>query len=281
MPGNFSKVKTVIDGDVITASDRNAEFDNIIAKFEPQYMDDISASAGAMQTQSDPYPAGSESLATSLEGELHRIRYQIAAITGETYWYIDPDKSIANIVTDATAVSVPVGTIVAHYDFNAAVNVGTNWVYCDGTVINDATSVLNGETLPDLSNRYLVGFGTEGNADIESDTWNVDPVGVAGHTINVAHTHTAEHNHQFLEASYVKGALLSLHAWESNGSTTEPWNFDSSVNVAALTTGTNAVTYSPPDSYTKDTNVTTSSSLSATQSIQPRSVRVRWIMRIK
>lgn len=87
MPGNYSKLVTVTTGQVITAAERNNEHDNHITYATPAGVDDYSASTGEMQTQTDPYPASVESLATSLAGELARIRYVIAKLAGNTYWY--------------------------------------------------------------------------------------------------------------------------------------------------------------------------------------------------
>jgi len=56
-----------------------------------------------MQITADPYPAGATSRASDLSGELARIRYVLAQITGETYWYIDPTTSLKVFKTDTIA----------------------------------------------------------------------------------------------------------------------------------------------------------------------------------
>lgn len=108
MGSTFSRVKTWSSGETLTAADLNAEFDNILNNLDPDGVDDASASASAMQDAADPYPASTASLATSLTGELKRLRYLLAQITGETYWYIDPDNDIATLHST-------VNTIVANY----------------------------------------------------------------------------------------------------------------------------------------------------------------------
>jgi len=105
MPGLYSKIKTVVDGETITAADRNAEHDNHITNAIPTMIDDYSANATEMQTVTDPYPSGSPSLATYLAGELERLRYLIKQITGEAQWYVDPDTDM---------VSLKSGTVVAN-----------------------------------------------------------------------------------------------------------------------------------------------------------------------
>src|SRR3972149_832886 len=111
MPGLYSKVKTVVDGEMITAADRNAEHDNHITNSIPTMIDDYSADATEMQTTTDPYPSGSPSLATYLAGELERLRYLIKQITGEAQWYIDPDTDLATHLA-ATAIHGATGAVV-------------------------------------------------------------------------------------------------------------------------------------------------------------------------
>lgn len=100
----YSKVKTVITGETITAADRNAEHDNHITNHVQTTIDDYSVNIAQMQTVTDPYPAAAESLATSGAGELERLRFVIKQITGEAQWYIDPTNTLLSI-TSAGAVS--------------------------------------------------------------------------------------------------------------------------------------------------------------------------------
>lgn len=94
MPGLFNRVKNWIRNEVLTDDDINAEFNWIIQNFIPTKMDDYSASVSQMQTQTTPGTVGAESKATSLAGEIERLRYMISQITGETYWYSLPAKSL-------------------------------------------------------------------------------------------------------------------------------------------------------------------------------------------
>lgn len=95
----FSRIKIWGATDTLTAADLNAEFDNILNNFSPQEMAGYSATVMQMQTQTSPGGVGSESLATSLSGEIERLRFQIAAIIGSTYWYQTPAASIAQLVS--------------------------------------------------------------------------------------------------------------------------------------------------------------------------------------
>ncbi len=89
MPGLFSRVKTFVFEEIAKSAEINAEFDNIIANLIPAKLDDYSTNITQMQIQTDPGNQGSESLATSMGGEVERLRYMIAAMLGQTYWY-DP-----------------------------------------------------------------------------------------------------------------------------------------------------------------------------------------------
>lgn len=108
MGATFSRIKTWIAGETLTASDLNAEFNQIYNNLDPTGIDDESANDAAAQATSDPYAGSSLVKATSLEGELQQLRYLIAQITGETYWYIDPDNDIATI----HAALIEAGTIM-------------------------------------------------------------------------------------------------------------------------------------------------------------------------
>lgn len=85
---------TRASGITLTANIYNTDHQNHIDNDNTEMMDDYSASVAEMQTTTDPYPAGAESQATSLSGELTRIRYQLNQIIGHTQWYMDPDSSL-------------------------------------------------------------------------------------------------------------------------------------------------------------------------------------------
>lgn len=303
MGATFNRVKTWSNGEVLTASDLNTEFDNILNNLEPSGIDDESSSVATMQTTADPGESGSESLATSLQGEIQRIRHILAEVTGKTYWYESPDASMASIA--------PVGSIIPFYDFGtggpggAPLTFDTNaWTYCDGS-----TTTLSGSgsyTTPDLSNRYLVGFGTEGGGDMDTETFATAAVGNASHQVDVSHTHDHAHTHELSHthtlgsSTYAKaGIRAGVNNYINFDYTTrdlsgEGGNFDASIQCSATygTPGSSKIssclmfdlagtTEGANDATTdSQSSSTTSSGGSATQDIQPRSVRVRFIMRI-
>lgn len=96
----ISQYQAVISGQLISAALWNGMELNIINNgLIPAGIEDYSTTDAEMQTQTDPYPSAVISRATSAAGELERLRYQIAAITGETYWYIDPDTTLAGALS--------------------------------------------------------------------------------------------------------------------------------------------------------------------------------------
>jgi len=92
--GLISRIKTWIDGDTLTHTDQNAEFDNILNNLDPDGIEDASADASAMNTTVDPYPSLVASLATDLRGELQRLRYMIKQMSGQSQWYVDAGVTI-------------------------------------------------------------------------------------------------------------------------------------------------------------------------------------------
>jgi hypothetical protein len=185
-------------------------------------------------------------------GEIVTIIY----ISGSDEWRLVNRGSLLSLV-------VPVGTVIPFMDYNDAVAFDSNyWAYMDGSVLSDSDSPLNGETLTDLSGRYLVGFGTDGGEDIDTALWSVSPVGNAGHTVDLEHSHTVD-----------------SHTHDVSGTT-------SSGEASVLVTSSGGVSVCTVHTHTfSDTSTGatpgTDNQLSTTQSIQPRSIPCRFIIRIK
>lgn len=94
----FSRIKTWVSNEVLTADDLNNEFDNIITNMDPPGIEDASANVSAMQSTVNPGGLGTESLATSLLGEIQRLRYTIARMVDSSLtkkWYENPIRSFA------------------------------------------------------------------------------------------------------------------------------------------------------------------------------------------
>lgn len=112
---------TRANGTILTASIYNTDHQNHIDNNIPSTIDDASASVGAMQTTTTPGTVGAESLATTLEGEIQRLRYAIKEIKGSAQWYGVPTSSAlfplastpvvvgVNFIIDGVGVEIPDG----------------------------------------------------------------------------------------------------------------------------------------------------------------------------
>lgn len=105
MGGLYSHT-TRATGTVLTATIYNGDHQNHIDNETPQMMDDYSANAAQMQSNTSPGGVGTESLATSLAGELERLRYMIKHITGQAQWYVQNAISIQG--------NLALGNVVTH-----------------------------------------------------------------------------------------------------------------------------------------------------------------------
>src|SRR5262245_28408383 len=94
MPGNYA-INNRVAGELITAVKYLADHQVHVDNFEPAKMDDGSNTVAAMQVQTNPGEQGSESQATTLTGELERLRFAIAEAKGRTYWYETADGDLA------------------------------------------------------------------------------------------------------------------------------------------------------------------------------------------
>lgn len=166
-------ITTVVDDDLITADLWMDEFENVYNAMTPAGIDDYSSSDAEMQTTTDPYPGAVVSRPTSLQGELERMRYMLAQITGKTYWYQDPDNSLASLIPSTTKMVF----------FQAAAPTG--WTI-------DTTH--NGKALRVVSS---AGGGSGGSNDPASTVTLAHTHSVASHTHDLAnHTHsTPDHQH--------------------------------------------------------------------------------------
>ena len=91
----YSRVHTWVTNEVLTASDLNAEYDNILTNAKASSVVGYSANASEMQTVTDPGSVGSESLAGAVSEELARIRYMLKFLSGQAQWYVHTGRSLA------------------------------------------------------------------------------------------------------------------------------------------------------------------------------------------
>lgn len=96
----FSRIKTWVSNEILTASDLNGEFNNILNNMQPDGIEDASSNVAAMQATADPGGVGTESLATTLLGEIQRLRFVIKRIVGPQ-WYSAPVINLSSTIDTA------------------------------------------------------------------------------------------------------------------------------------------------------------------------------------
>ncbi len=101
----------------------------------------------------------------------------------------------------APNVIVPVGTVISWWRANGNTPLpSSEWAIADGSVVNDPTSPLHGQTLPNLTDRFVMGV-TAAN------------IGQAGgtNTLNLSHRHiTDNHAHEIPGHSHSDGSLNAM-----------------------------------------------------------------------
>lgn len=143
MGATFPRLKSWTALENLTNSDLNAEINNILNNLTPAGVDDLSASVGAMRQTTSPGGNGTEIVATSLAGELERIRYVLDLIIGKTYWYESPAVTLEE-VNSSLGNSLPSTRIVSGRIISNT-SKGPIYLVPHGT---NATVTLKGATTP-------------------------------------------------------------------------------------------------------------------------------------
>lgn len=81
--------------EVLLSTDLNASFTRTVAANTAACATGYSASVTQMKVTADPYPSSTESLASTMADELARLRFQVNAIVGKSFWYQPVDISLA------------------------------------------------------------------------------------------------------------------------------------------------------------------------------------------
>lgn len=208
------------------------------------------------------------------------------------------------------------GDIKMHHTYNGTVGCGQGWMLADGDVINETnydaehgagswdtyvvSSPLDGKYLPNFNGKYATGA----NTTTQAGTIAITSVGNASNVVNIAHTHTADHAHDlqdhghlFLDQSSTTGGgrqsdLSTFKGFTSavyTGSNTGLAVCSGSQAVSAGCSGvaqsgfyTNTTRLSGGGNLisTETESLSTSSSLSSSQSIRPESIEVQFCMRV-
>lgn len=231
-------------------------------------------------------------------------------------YYVLKGGVVVSLITYLTgSTGVPIGAVLPFDDFGIlALPSGFRWM--DGNQIVAPGSPLDGYTARDLSGLYIMGFGTIGNQDIGSATYDDANVGNTNHLINIehshnmTHTHTHSHTHSIPSHTHADGDMVArLNAefsqtgdrlyvdrtsapatWTADYfvSDAERWIADSNsgmtlgVKVDGTTSsGGSGTSGGASTSTTSSPSVsTTGVSLSTTQNIQPLTARMRFIVRV-
>jgi hypothetical protein len=120
MPGNYTLRKTYVDGDILSASDYVADHQQHIDNQTPQGTDDYSANVTQYRANTDTGDVGSESLPSTLAGELERLRFAIKHIKGVingtavTQWY---SKSYTTAVPNSSVTSAKLANGATHIQY--------------------------------------------------------------------------------------------------------------------------------------------------------------------
>ena len=142
----FSRIKEWVAEEILTASDLNAEFDNIVDNMTPTGLEDASSDVTAMQANTDPGGVGTESLATTLLGEIQRLRYVIKRIVGGAQWYSTPTYNLSappalNEVISSSSGAFSSTTTYAYQDVtNLSVSITTTGRRVRVVLVSDGSS---------------------------------------------------------------------------------------------------------------------------------------------
>lgn len=159
----YSRIKNWVSNEVLTAADLNAEFNNILTNAQPSGIEDYSADVSTMQSTTDPGGVGSESLATTLAGEIQRLRYAIKRIVGGAQWYSTPSFDLTNASIGTANIANNAVTTAKIADGNV-----TNAKIADGT-INVGTKVTGTLAVANGGSGQTSG-GTSGQAVVTNGT---------------------------------------------------------------------------------------------------------------
>jgi hypothetical protein len=156
-----------VAGEVLSAAKYNADQQNHIDNNIPSSIDDYSANVTTMRTATDPGEVGSESLATTLAGEVERLRFALRELKATAQWYetgadvpLKPGDSLAAVVA-AIGANVRAILITEAVDFSGTVTVPKNiaLVFRPGGKLNRTATAALTVNGPVVAERFTIWQG--------------------------------------------------------------------------------------------------------------------------
>ena len=146
MSTGLYSITTRATGTLLTAAIYNADHQNHVTNQNPEETGAYSDNVAQMQVQTSPGAVGTESLAPSLGGELERLRFTIARIAGQTYWYSAPTITATNSAIGINMAPVNTLDITENTNATAAISLLNN---------SNGTSALAELILSNGTNKFL------------------------------------------------------------------------------------------------------------------------------
>jgi len=204
-----------------------------------------------------------------------------------------------NVMIDEGTDGFSVGDVKPFFTY-LGLSMPAGWVECNGQTLNDSSSPLNGKTLPNLNNNtYLVGVPSASNGSTMgsntvkltqanlpnvtlSGTTNSISAGTPSGTVTVASGGGA-HTHTLTDAYFTQ----DTNTWSGGGSASGGYVGYTASKTSTTASGgahTHTATFSGDvlASHNHTASIALNGNVTQTNvSIQPQSVGVTWIMKVK
>lgn len=196
-----------------------------------------------------------------------------------------PRERLVSQGTGTQSSGVPVGTVISWWRADASTPLPSDeWAIADGSVVDDPESPLDGQALPDLTDRFIMGvpasdIGQTGGANVLnlSHRHRVD-----GHTHSIpSHSHgngtlrasvAVEHNRIYVRR-YYGASFNSTHANYTNATHSNTHTTDDSADVMGRTASWSGTSGS--------SRPYTSHQLSSTTDNRPQYVGLLFLVKVK
>lgn len=301
MAATISRVTNFSDGDILTAAQLNAEFNNVVDGVNSINNDNIVVGAAISPSKISAAIKGSGIARNSSTGALSvnpdnvgieivsdavsikNLGVTTARIADEA---VTSAKIAANAVTRAeTAVidQIPAGSVMQFHTFNGATAVPRGWMILNGNVVSEAnynaihgagtyaadgvaSSPLLAKNLPNMVNRYATGVlvtGQNGSAPISA-------VGVQNNVLNLQHDHDAENQYAHIDTE----PSGSFYVEEPTSPPGLSWNADFLITTTSRAASGSLRTNGAVVSGDTD------NALSVAQTIRPDSIEFIFIIKV-